>query len=176
VQQRVCRGTRSPSALGPPCGQETERSPPIIRAAAAQVYQTTKAALLNGIPDARALLDRIIMEVISEKRARAFLLRQDETEHPLIRRLVDDRILHVIKRGYSSKDEPGARFDVLQIDYGCYVQLLSTASAPQMLIPGVNEDTVLGAMYDQTADVPEDDYRAIRRAVLDLPTILESLH
>lgn len=145
-----------------------------IRAAAAQVYQSTKAALLNGIPDARSLLERIIAEVISEKRARAFLLQQDYTEHPLIRQLIDDRLLHLIKRGYSSNAEPGTRFDVLQIDYGCYVQLLATGSAPQTLFDGLEDDAALRSMYDN-AVVPEDDYRAIRRAVLDLPELLEAV-
>ena len=46
-----------------------------IRDAAGQVYTTTKAALLNGTPEARRLLDAIIGEVISEKRARAFSAR-----------------------------------------------------------------------------------------------------
>ena len=104
-----------------------------VRAAAAQVYTTTKAALLNGVPVAQRLLDVIIQDVISAKKARAFLLLQEHTEHPLIQRLVDDRILHIIKRGYSHSDRPGIRYDVLQIDYGCYVQLLATQSAPQTL-------------------------------------------
>ena len=147
-----------------------------IRDAAGQVYLTTKAALLNGIPDARTLLERIINEVISEKKARAFLLRPEHSEHPLIRQLVDDRILHIIKRGYSSKDDPGARFDVLQIDYGCYVHLLKTASAPQTLFgpDGPDDEVAASALYDDTGAVavPEDDYRAIRRAILDLPALL----
>jgi hypothetical protein len=113
--------------------------------------------------------------VISEKRARAFLLQQDDTDHPLIRQLIDDRILHLIKRGYSSNAEPGARFDVLEIDYGCYVQLLATGSAPQSLFADLDEDTALSSMYENTV-VPEDDYRAIRRAVLDLPSLLRTVH
>lgn len=144
-----------------------------IRAAAAQLYQTTKAALLNGNPDAQKLLDLIIQEVIGARKARAFLLLQDYTANPLIQQLIDDRLLHLIKKGYSSKDDVGKRFDVLQIDYGCYVHLLSTGgSAPQGLLNvGMNEDDFYGAMFADM-DVPEDDYRAIRRAVLDLPSKL----
>jgi len=140
-----------------------------VRAAAAQVYTTTKAALLNGVPVAQRLLDVIIQDVISAKKARAFLLLQEHTEHPLIQRLVDDRILHVIKRGYSHSDRPGIRYDVLQIDYGCYVQLLATQSAPQTLFGADTpaDDRLYDSMYGG-AIVPEDDYRAIRRAVLDL--------
>jgi hypothetical protein len=138
-----------------------------IRDSARQVYQSTKEALLNGVPGARELLDRIIDEVISNKKARAFLLAQEDTTNPLILKLVDDRILHIIKRGYSSKAEPGARFDVLEIDYGCYVQLARTSSAPQGLIDGVSDDALMESFYADI-EVPEDDYRAIRRAVLEL--------
>ncbi len=94
--------------------------------------------------------------------------------------MVDDRILHVIKRGYSSKDSPGTRYDVLQVDYGCYVHLLATASAPHTLFgeEGPEDDTALAALYDDfdgAPAVPEDDYRAIRRAVLDLPAKLRQI-
>ena len=147
-----------------------------VRAAAGQVFTTTKASLLNGVPLAQRLLDVIIQDVISAKKARAFLLLQEHTSHALIQRLVDDRILHVIKRGYSHSDRPGVRYDVLQIDYGCYVQQLSTQSAPQTLFGDgvVDEDVLYDSMYG-SAVVPEDDYRAIRRAVLDLPAKLEQV-
>jgi len=147
-----------------------------IRQATAQLYQTGKSALLNGLPQARKLLDVIVRDVISGKKARGFLLAQESTDHKLIQRLVDDRILHIIKRGYSSKDAAGERFDVIQIDYGCYVQLLATNSAPQFLfgVDGPDEDASLTAMYGDS-EVPEDDYRAIRRAVLDLPQKLAEI-
>lgn len=145
-----------------------------IRDAAAQLYQTTKAAQLNAVPAARLLLEAILRDVLAGRKARAFLLAQDDTNHPLIQQLVDDRILHIIKKGYSSKDDPGVRFDVLEIDYGCYVGLLGTTGAPQQLFGegGTNDDTVMSAFYGDV-EVPEDDYRAIRRAVLDLPAVLE---
>ncbi len=146
-----------------------------VRASAAQVYQVTKQALLNATPDARQLLDVIIKEVISKKKARAFLLSSEDSQHPLIRHLVDDRILHLIKRGYSSNAEPGVRFDVLQIDYGCYVQLLTTQSAPKSMFgeDAIDDDSTMAALYAEDVEVPEDDYRAIRRAVLSLRDVLE---
>ncbi len=147
-----------------------------VRASAAQVFQTTKQALLNGVPEAQKLLQIIIDEVISKKKARAFLLLQEHARDPLIQRLTDDRILHVIKKGYSSKDDPGDRFDVLQIDYGCYVSLLQTKSAPEGLFGDVDDDAVLEAFYAVAPKVPEDDYRAIRSAVLDLPSALKAVN
>jgi KaiC/GvpD/RAD55 family RecA-like ATPase len=149
-----------------------------VRAAAAQVYASTKEALLAARPEARRLLDHIVGEVIDQKRARAFLLEPDQSDHPLIRQLLDDRILHLIKRGYSSKDSAGVRYDVLQIDYGCYVRLLSTRSAPLTLfgVGDLDDDQSLAAIYGEgQVEVPEDDYRAIRRAVLDLgPALVAS--
>jgi hypothetical protein len=147
-----------------------------IRDAAAQLYQSTKAAQLNAVPDARALLEVILTDVLAGRKARAFLLAQDDTDHPLVQQLVDDRILHLIKKGYSSNADPGARFDVLEIDYGCYVGLLGTANAPQHLFgdDGTSDETALEALYGET-EVPEDDYRAIRRAVLNLPAALKTI-
>jgi hypothetical protein len=146
-----------------------------VREAAAQLYTTTKSTQLNGVPAARALLDSIVQDVISGRKARAFLLAQEQTEHALIQQLVDDRILHIIKRGYSSKDDPGARFDVLQIDYGCYVHLLGTTAAPQRFLGDATDDDAAFSAVVGSVEVPEDDYRAIRRAVLDLPPILEAI-
>lgn len=144
-----------------------------VREAASQLYTTTKAAHLNGIPVARALLDRIVGDVISGRKARAFLIKQDQTPDPLIQQLVDDRILHIIKRGWSGKDNPGERYDVLQIDYGCYVHLLGTNAAPQGLFGGNDEEDFSAVIGD--VEVPENDYRAIRRAILDLPALLADI-
>lgn len=144
-----------------------------VREAASQLYTTTKAAQLNGIPVARALLDRILSDVISGRKARAFLIKQDQTQNDLIQQLVDDRILHIIKRGWSGKDNPGERYDVLQIDYGCYVHLLGTHSAPQSLLGSNDDDEFSAVMGD--VEVPDEDYRAIRRAILDLPTMLSDI-
>ncbi|WP_252975323.1 ORC-CDC6 family AAA ATPase [Janibacter melonis] len=144
-----------------------------VREAAAQLYTTTKAAQLNGIPVARALLDRILSDVISGRKARAFLIKQDQTQDGLVQQLVDDRILHIIKRGWSGKDTPGERYDVLQIDYGCYVHLLGTHAAPQSLLGGDDEEEFSAVMGD--VEVPDEDYRAIRRAILDLPIMLADI-
>jgi hypothetical protein len=146
-----------------------------IRAAAGAVFTTTKAALLNGMPRAQMLLQIIVDEVISQKRARAFLLRQEHATEPLIQRLIDDRVPHVIKKGYSGKDDPGQRFDVLQIDYGYYVNMLQTQSAPQGLLGEVDDDNVYEALFAPIPAVPDDDYRAIRRAILDLPAAVQQV-
>jgi hypothetical protein len=82
----------------------------------------------------------------------------------LIDALFDARLLHIIKKGLSGQEEAGVRYDAYKLDYGCYVDLLATKSAP---IASFFEEDV----QDHAADdivVPPDDYRAIRRAVLKL--------
>ncbi|MBU0596325.1 hypothetical protein KJ567_06550, partial [Candidatus Bipolaricaulota bacterium] len=136
---------------------------PNVRQAARRWYLQDKEAAVSANPEARALLNWIIDEVIQGRRARAFLLRQGEPmRSDLIRSLYDARVLHVIKKGVSSRDHAGVRFDVYAIDYGCYVELLTTARAPAGLFE-VDGDDVSGFV-----EVPADDYRSIRRAILDL--------
>jgi hypothetical protein len=136
-------------------------SVPIIRSAARRWYLRDKEKAVESNQDAMALLHWVIDKVIAGRRARAFLLRQDEAlTAPLVNALYDARVLHVIKRGISAHDQPGVRFNVYALDYGCYVELISTAYAPIGLLP-----TDASAEY---IEVPPDDYRSIRRAILDL--------
>lgn len=102
------------------------------------------------------LLAFIVDEVIGKRRARAFLYSSN-LKHELIERLFDNRLLHVLKRNISSHDAPGERFDVYKIDYGCYVDLINTTKAPEGLFV---------ANDDEIVEVPKDDYRSIRRAIL----------
>jgi hypothetical protein len=83
-------------------------------------------------PAATKLLHWIIDEVISHRRSRAFLLERSESS-PLIDNLFDARVIHLLKRNVSAHDQPGVRYDVYKIDYGCYVDLLLTARSPQGL-------------------------------------------
>jgi hypothetical protein len=134
-----------------------------VRASAKVWYGRDKAAVVNSNPLARRLLNHIIDKVIAHRRARGFLLLAG-VRHELIDELFDVRVLHVLKRGISSRDNPGERYDAYKIDYGCYVDLLTTDKAPKGLFPiGQDDAEELGYI-----EVPPDDYRAIRRAILDI--------
>ncbi len=140
-----------------------------VRSAARRWYQRDKEANLSG--DARALLDWIMDRVIGARKARAFLLKQgEETAHPLITKLYDQRVLHVLKKSVAGQDQPGVRYDVYGLDYGCYVQLTATAGAPQGLFEIEEEEGTI--RYDE---VPQDDYRSIRRAILEIGGFDKSL-
>ena len=86
----------------------------------------------------------------------------------LIDHLFDSRILHIIKQNVSTKDRPGERFNVYSIDYGCYVELIQTDQKVLGLFQEEDDDA---AEYIQ---VPKNDYRSIRRAVLDLDVFYNS--
>jgi hypothetical protein len=135
-----------------------------VRISARTWFQRDKEGAIRSNPQAQELLNWIVDEVIAHRRARAFLLRTN-TRHELIDALFDARLLHVMKKSISGQDEPGVRYDAYKLDYGCYVDLLATTKAPthELFEASLSEDAV-GA----SVTVPIDDYRAIRRAILDL--------
>jgi hypothetical protein len=79
-------------------------------------------------------------------------------------------VLHILKRNISTRDEPGVRYHVYKLDYGCYVDLISTVRAPLGLLATDNADDKGAARF---IDVPPDDYRAIRRAILRVDDFYE---
>lgn len=111
------------------------------------------------------LLQRIIEKVIGQKKARSFLLAREFGNHPLIQKLFDLRVLHVVQRGYADKDKPGVRYDIYTLDYGTYVDLMNTSKRPD--IGFTEQATNVGEEFI----VPFDDKRSIRRITLD-PEIL----
>lgn len=143
-------------------GMNDKISIPTIRVAARTWYQRDKEGAIKSDENAQALLHWIIDEVIAHRKARAFLLPVN-SRHPIIDSLFDARLLHIIKKGLSGQEKAGARYDAYKLDYGCYVDLLATKAAPMSLY-GDDEDTASAVI------VPTDDYRAIRRAILDLNT------
>jgi len=138
-----------------------------VRTAARIWYQRDKENSVSANKAGRTLLHWIVDEVIGQRQARAFLLLSN-TRHKLIDTLYDARVLHLLKRNISSRDEPGVRYDAYKLDYGCYVDLLTTTRAPQGMLFADDGD-------DWSVEVPRDDYRAIRRAILDLEAF-ESRH
>lgn len=130
----------------------------IIRKTSKTWYQRDKESAVAASPISIQLLHWIIDRVIAHRRARAFLLDR-RVSHELIDKLYDARVIHLLKRNISAHDQPGVRYDVYKIDYGCYVDLLSTARSPNGLLE-LDDGSYI--------DVPPDDYRAIRRAILHL--------
>lgn len=122
--------------------------------------------LRNLDPQLLALLQRIIEDIIGQKRARSFLLAREFGNHQLIQKLFDLRVLHVVQRGYADKDKPGVRYDIYTLDYGTYVDLMNTSKKPDVGFKDSGNHSVGDFI------VPFDDKRSIRRIILD-PGILE---
>jgi hypothetical protein len=134
-----------------------------IRTAARIWFSRGKEKAISTNEKAFELLQWIRDKVIGERNARAFLLRTNHKDS-LIDYLFDARVIHLIKDNVSGKDEPGVRYNVYSIDYGCYVDLMNTNNAPRGLFEATEQDSEI-SIY---VDVPKNDYRAIRRAILDL--------
>jgi hypothetical protein len=133
-----------------------------VREAAHRWYVQDKEGAVKSRPDGLELLHWMIDRVVGSRRARGFLLEQGG-ESPLVDWLYDSRVLHLVKRNVSSNDRPGLRYDVYAVDYGCYVDLLTTQErAPIGLLP--TDD-------DEYLDVPPSEYSdSMRSAILDLRT------
>ena len=141
-----------------------------VRTAARNWYLRDKETAVGANPDALRLLHWIIDKVIGKKQTKGFLLDQrDGATSTLIGHLYDERVLHVVRRGISSRDAPGVRFNAYGLDYGCYVHL-TAAKAPEGLF------YVEGADGAELVEVPGDDYRSIRTALLDLDEFSHGRH
>lgn len=134
---------------------------PHIRIAAKNWYTTDKEKAVSARSEAKFLLRWIIDEVIGKLNSRAFLLHAD-VSNDAIEYLFDNRIIHLIKQNISAKDLPGDRFNVFSIDYGTYVQLINTTHEPKGLFQAETESG------EQFVEVPVNDYRSIRRSILNI--------
>jgi hypothetical protein len=90
----------------------------------------------------------------------------------MIQSLFDLRLVHLIFRGYSDKENPGRRYNIYALDYGTYVDLKRTKREPEsfQFFETIEEDE---EEEEETKDriVPFADKRSIRRVILD-PRIL----
>ena len=90
-------------------------------------------------------------------------VKYSDENHELIDFLYDARVLHIIKQSVSSRDTPGIRYNVYSIDYGCYVDLINTSRNPKGLFEVEDENG-----ENDFCKVPQNDYRSIRRAILNM--------
>ena len=114
------------------------------------------------------MLDWIRFKVIDQRNTRAFLLPVGTTD-AIIEKLFDLRALHILNRSVSAAHRPGERYVVYKLDYGCYVGLTNTGKFPSGLF--FRDDPAAEINFD----VPDDDARSYRRAILDLDEFYKSL-
>ncbi|SNY74491.1 DUF397 domain-containing protein [Paractinoplanes atraurantiacus] len=107
-----------------------------IREAARKHYLTVKLPQINASPVQRRLLDDIVEHVAARGASGFFLVREIDTQSANLARLVDDRLIHVVKRGYTRDPDSQASYDLLRIDYGSFAET-GPPAAPRVreLIP-----------------------------------------
>ena len=130
---------------------------PDVRSSARTWYTRDKSAAIFENIELNNFLQQIVEVVIGHRKARAFLFRADARNENL-EELFDARLLHILKKNIPSHDSPGIRYNAFKLGYGCYVDLINTINATQGLFNKGDGSFV---------DVPPDDWRSIRRAILN---------
>ena len=119
-----------------------------------------KEKIVNVDAKQAEVLRRIMAEVMGRHRARSFLFEQGIERTDMIRSLMDLRLIHLVKRGFTPHDdESGTHYNVYTLDYGSYVHALGTDRAP-------TGDFAREFPKDADVVVPFHDDRAIRRLIL----------
>jgi hypothetical protein len=144
-------------------GQNIDKN--IVIIVSQQWYEQDKERNLSE--DLQKILTRIIREVIGEKKARSFLVPKNLENNIYLQQLFDLRVLHIVKRGYADKVNPGERYNIYTLDYGTYVDLIKTKNKPyeEYLIQDLSEEN------QNDIVVPFDDKRSIRRIILKERTL-----
>jgi energy-coupling factor transporter ATP-binding protein EcfA2 len=123
-----------------------------VRSATSGWYETDKKKQVDEHEVEKILLQAIVEEIVTRRSSSHFMLGEKHSSNPHILSLIDFRVLHLRKKGYSHRDIPGETFNVYSIDYGCYNHLNITRS------------TLANNLLD-TITV-QDDIRQIRRISL----------
>lgn len=130
----------------------------VVIEASRQWFENDKAKNLDNQLHEKVRL--IIDEVIGKRKARSFLVSRELEQNPIIQKLFDARVIHIVKKGYSDKDNPGIRYNIYSLDYGTYVDLINTSKQPQI------EFEFIETLDTEEFIVPFDDKRSIRRIIL----------
>jgi hypothetical protein len=94
-----------------------------IRLATIDWYKLDKEKQVNEIDNCKLLLREIINEIIIKKKKTHFLIPQKYSNNKYLNQLIDFRVIHLRKKGYSHKGNAGTVYDVYSIDYGCYTSI-----------------------------------------------------
>lgn len=99
-----------------------------LRAANAEWYEKDKKEQVDKNDIERKLLTEIVKEVIEKKKSMHFLVPEKYSNNKHIQNLIDFRVIHLRKSGYSHQDHSGVSYNVYSVDYGCYNSLNITKS------------------------------------------------
>ncbi|KHS93049.1 chromosomal replication initiator protein DnaA [Pectobacterium parvum] len=94
-----------------------------LRSANAEWYEKDKKEQVDKNEIEKNLLTKIVQEVIEKKKSMHFLIPEKYSNNKHIQNLIDFRVIHLRKSGYSHQDHAGVSYNVYSIDYGCYNSL-----------------------------------------------------
>ncbi|HIB8305624.1 ATP-binding protein [Serratia sp. X3] len=94
-----------------------------LRLANAEWYESDKKEQVDKNEVEKKLLTEIVKEVIEKRKSMHFLIPEKYSNNKHIQNLIDLRVIHLRKGGYSHKDHPGVSYNVYSVDYGCYNSL-----------------------------------------------------
>ncbi|MBU4285080.1 hypothetical protein KKI21_02545 [Patescibacteria group bacterium] len=97
-----------------------------IKSAVSDWYQDDKISALDSSSKVYKVLENLINNVIIQYKTKQFILPTEETANKEIQSLIDLRLLHLLKQGWSSKGTPGKRYNIISIDYGAFIAILET--------------------------------------------------
>lgn len=93
-------------------------------------YDQDKAPNLDEVLS--GVLTALINQVVGKKGLRAFVVPVELEKHPMLQRLFDARVIHLLRRGYEDETNPGIRYTVFSLDYGTYLHLKGGGQEPQL--------------------------------------------
>lgn len=91
-----------------------------IRTATVSWYEIDKRKAVEANQHAKLMLDKIIKEVIVDRKRCHFLIPEKFETNTNLNDLIDLRVVHLRKRGISHKGNRGVSYNVYYIDYACY--------------------------------------------------------
>ncbi|GBF33409.1 hypothetical protein DCCM_2510 [Desulfocucumis palustris] len=124
-----------------------------IRTATVAWYEVDKKKAVESNQNAKIMLDKIIKEIILDKKSCHFLIPEKYETNTILNDLIDLRIIHLRKRGISHKGNKGVPYNVYYLDYACY-----TSS-------NVYHNKINSNLLNDIETV--DDFREIRRISLE---------
>ncbi len=132
-----------------------------VKKGAEEWFRTEKILSISQEPHLEKFLNYLIQHVIRDRRTKTMMIHYSDVNHPVLVRLFTSRLLHPLRTVWKHPDKPGEPYHLVTMDYGCYVALKNTKSAP--------EERLFFTLDDVSFDdlVPLDDRRSIRRVVVD---------
>jgi len=124
-----------------------------IRDATTEWYSTDKKEHVENNPNLKLFLALIIEEVLLKKKKTHFLIPQKYESLDALQSLLDLRVIHLRKKGYSHQDIKSVTYNVYSLDYGSYTSLN---------IAKGNIDTDFVDSIEMI-----EDFRDVRRIALD---------